>query len=113
VFTELGGRPANRLARLLIDGSVDQAFQSPFTPTNTVSVLSVPPDGSMDPNFVVRPRWFMPAEVTQIFNLLFRRFVTGGVRVEGCGAGVGRRGGRRLQIGDTAGCKPALRVLGW
>jgi hypothetical protein len=45
VFTELGGLPAKRLARLLSDGSVDPTFQSPFAPTNTLSVVEVQPDG--------------------------------------------------------------------
>ena len=45
VFTQLGGLPANRVARLLSDGSVDGEFRSPFTPTNTVSVVGVQADG--------------------------------------------------------------------
>ena len=49
--------------------------------------------------------------VAQIFNLLFRRFITGGVCVVGWGVRLWAvEGGRRLQIGDTAGCKPALRL---
>ncbi len=45
VFTNLGGQPRNRLARLMSDGSVDPNFLSPFTPTNTISVVAVQPDG--------------------------------------------------------------------
>ncbi|HYG35166.1 MAG TPA: delta-60 repeat domain-containing protein, partial [Clostridia bacterium] len=44
-FTNLGGLPMNRLARLQSDGAVDPAFQSPFYPTNSVTVLTVQPDG--------------------------------------------------------------------
>lgn len=43
-FTNLGGLPRNRLARLLPDGSVDPGFQSPFLPTNTVSIVALQPD---------------------------------------------------------------------
>lgn len=43
-FTNLGGLPRNRLARLLAEGSVDPAFLSPFTPTNTISIVALQPD---------------------------------------------------------------------
>lgn len=47
MFTELGGVPANRLARLNSDGTVDITFQSPFAATNTLSVACVQEDGKV------------------------------------------------------------------
>ena len=44
-FTNLGGLPRNRLARLLPDGTVDPAFQSPFAATNTVALVALQADG--------------------------------------------------------------------
>ena len=44
-FTNLGGLPRNRLARLLADGTVDPAFQSPFAATNTVALVALQADG--------------------------------------------------------------------
>ena len=44
-FTNLGGLPRNRFARLLANGSVDAACPSPFTPGNSLTVAAVQPDG--------------------------------------------------------------------
>ena len=44
-FTNLGGLPRNRVARLLSGGAVDPSFQSPFGATDTVAVVAVQPDG--------------------------------------------------------------------
>lgn len=44
-FTNLGGLPGFRLARLLADGTVDATFQSPLGPDNSVSQLSLLEDG--------------------------------------------------------------------
>jgi uncharacterized delta-60 repeat protein len=44
-FTNLGGLPRNRLARLLSSGAVDAAFEAPFGPEDRVSVLAVQADG--------------------------------------------------------------------
>jgi len=44
-FTNLGGQPRNRFARLLANGSVDPACPSPFTATNSLTVAAVQPDG--------------------------------------------------------------------
>jgi uncharacterized delta-60 repeat protein len=44
-FTNLGGLPRNRLARLLSGGAVDPSFQSPFGATNTVALVALQLDG--------------------------------------------------------------------
>jgi uncharacterized delta-60 repeat protein len=44
-FTNLGGLPCNRIAYLRDNGSLDPAFHSPFTPSNTLSLLAVQADG--------------------------------------------------------------------
>jgi uncharacterized delta-60 repeat protein len=44
-FTNLGGLPRNRVARLLPDGAVDPSFQSPFAATNTVALVALQTDG--------------------------------------------------------------------
>ena len=44
-FTNLGGLPRNRFARLLANGSVDVACPSPFTATNSLTVAAAQPDG--------------------------------------------------------------------
>jgi uncharacterized delta-60 repeat protein len=44
-FTNLGGIPRNRVARLLSDGAVDPVFQSPFGTTNTVALVALQLDG--------------------------------------------------------------------
>src|SRR2546427_5693223 len=44
-FTNLGGLPRNRFARLLANGSVDPACPSPFTATNSLTVAAVQPGG--------------------------------------------------------------------
>jgi len=45
LFTNIGGFPRNRLARLLADGSVDPSFQSSFSRTNGVSIIAIQADG--------------------------------------------------------------------
>jgi large repetitive protein len=44
-FTNLGGIPANHLARLLANGSVDPLFISPFDRTNTIILQAIQSDG--------------------------------------------------------------------
>lgn len=44
-FTNLGGLPRNRVARLLSDGAVDPSFQSPFGTTDTVALVALQLDG--------------------------------------------------------------------
>src|ERR1039458_7019036 len=44
-FTNLGGLPLYRVARLLSDGSVDPSFQSPFGTTDTVALVALQLDG--------------------------------------------------------------------
>jgi hypothetical protein len=91
-FHSVNGEPRRRLARLEPDGGLRGRLD-------------------LEPTAGDPLRLFMPGEVTQILNLRFRRFVTGGVCVEGGVArGLAVGGARRLQIGDTAGCKPALRL---
>ena len=64
-------------------------------------------NNAMKTNHTVRCS-FAAAAVAQIFNLLYRGFATR--MAQGEIAGVATL--RRLQAGDTAGCKPALRVPG-
>ncbi len=51
--------------------------------------------------------------VAQVWNLLYRRFPTGAACVETAAAPRTGRCVRRFQIGDTAGCNPALQGLGF
>ena len=44
-FTNLGGIPANRLARLLANGSVDPLFISTFDRTNSIILQAIQSDG--------------------------------------------------------------------
>lgn len=44
-FTNLGGLPRNRVARLLSDGDVDPSFASPFGAANTVALVALQADG--------------------------------------------------------------------
>jgi hypothetical protein len=44
-FTNLGGLPRNRVARLMSDGAVDPSFQSPFGSTDTVALVALQLDG--------------------------------------------------------------------